>query len=126
MLYEQQNYSQCRDILCQSLRQRHMAEHFGGVLKRARIEARFLTVESLSEAIYYRCGAKCSPRSIYRYENGTSTPSLDCLVALSLVLGLKVFSDLLTEVLSPGIMGKLEYREQVQVYDNSQQMKLFR
>jgi len=83
-------------------------------------------VESLSQALYYRCGYKCSPRSIYRYENGTSAPSLDCLVALSLVLGLNVFSDLLTRVLSPGMVGELEFHDRAQVYDTSEQMKLFR
>ena len=125
MILEHQNYLECRCLLCQQLEQKHVAARFGAVLKRARLKSKFPTPESLAIAVYQRCGIHHSARSIYRYEKGTHSPSLDFLVALSFVLGPELFSDLLTETLSPGVIGKFEVSQVATLYDSSKQLKLF-
>jgi hypothetical protein len=42
------------------------------------------------------------------------------------VLGPEIFGDLLTEILSPGIIGKFEVSQAQVLYDSSKQLKLFK
>jgi len=126
MIYEQQNYPECRHALSTRLNECSLSMHFGKVLKRARIESKFFTAEALSRAILHRCGVHHCARKIYRYESGRNSPSLDFLVAISLVHNPKIFSDLLTEVLSPGLVGEFEMRHAKALYDHSDQLTLFK
>ncbi|MCL2746061.1 MAG: helix-turn-helix domain-containing protein [Coriobacteriia bacterium] len=126
MMYEQQNYYRCRCTLRKAFCECHLASSFGEILKRARLEANFPSPEALSRGLYLRCGVKYSSRSIYRYESGDCTPSLNFLVAVSLVLKPEIFSDLLTDVLSPSLIGSFKTTQDAILCDRSKQMKLFR
>jgi len=125
VIHEQQRYHYCRCTLRKVLCQCHLSQRFGEILKQARIEAQLLSPAALSRAIYLNCGVTYSSRSIYRYESGACAPSLDFLVAASFVLKAGLFSDLLTDVLSPSLIGSFETSQDAVLFDSSKQMKLF-
>ncbi|MCL2438482.1 MAG: helix-turn-helix domain-containing protein [Coriobacteriia bacterium] len=125
MIYNHRSYHQCRYALGRRISDYHISNRFGEILRRARIEAS-LSPEQLSRALFDYCGVHHSARTIYRYESGTHLPSLEFLVAVSLVLDPGIFSNLLTEILSPGLVGRFEMQEAAVHYDDSGQMKLFK
>jgi len=102
----------------------HIAQQFGLILKRTRIEANLPKPESLSKLLYEQCGVHHSPRSIYRYESGEHSPPLEFVAAVSIITP-TLFSDLLTEVLSPGLIGEFEPIRPPIYYDHRNQLELF-
>jgi len=125
MISEQQIRHQCRCNFCRHLNEHHVATQFGAHLKHARLEAGYLSPETLSAAISKHCGVYHSARSIYRYESAATAPSLSFLIAASIVLDLSLFSDLLTEVLSENFIERLDATGTTALCDCSSQMKLF-
>jgi len=121
---EQQDFHGCTCTLNQRINGCCIAKRFGRILRKARIEA-CLSPSQLSRVIRRRCGVHHSARSIYRYESGVHSPPLEFLVVASLVLNPEIFSDLLTEILSPGLIGSYKMQSAAAHYDNSGQMKLF-
>lgn len=125
MIREQQVHHQCKCTFCRCLDECRIATQFGAHLKHARLEAGYLSPEALSAAMSKHCCAYYSARSIYRYESGACAPSLHFLIAASLVLDLGLFNDLLAEVLSSSLIGKIDTSDTTILCDCSAQMKLF-
>ncbi|MCL2680028.1 MAG: helix-turn-helix domain-containing protein [Coriobacteriia bacterium] len=125
MTDEQNLYVHNRRALKRAFSEPHIAQRFGQILKRTRIKANLTRPESLSRALHDCCGVHHSPRSIYRYESGEHSPPLEFVVATSLIAP-NIFSDLLTEVLSPGIIEEIKPFNVPVYYDGSGQLKLFK
>jgi transcriptional regulator with XRE-family HTH domain len=101
-----------------------VSQRFGRILRKSRTSAK-LSPEQLSQILFDCCGVHYSARTIYRYECGTHPPSLEFLVTISLMLDSKIFNDLLTEILSPGLVGDFNMQEASAYFDNSGQLRLF-
>lgn len=121
----QNTYVHNSDAVRLAFSKTEIALQFGQVLKRVRIEANLYKPEALSRALCDYCGVHHSSRSIYRYESGQHSPSLEFLVATSLIVP-NLFSDLLTEVLSPGIVEKIAPIAMPAYFDSRNQLELFK
>ncbi|MCL2525592.1 MAG: hypothetical protein FWE46_00860 [Coriobacteriia bacterium] len=126
MFFEQHNLHNCPCSLIEILKDGQIAVHFGRVLRKARLKEHFLSCDSLATEMRCRCGIQITGRTIYRYEKGLTQPSVEFLVAASLVLSPHLFTNLLTEILSPGLIGRFEMRQAAAHYDASKQLPLFK
>jgi transcriptional regulator with XRE-family HTH domain len=104
------HYERCTHNHCQSqaeqqeelleldLSHQNITDVFGRLLRKARKKAHLTSPEHLSQALCDLCGVHHTSRTIYRYETGAHSPSLDFLVASAVVFSPQIFYDLLHEL----------------------------
>jgi len=113
-----------KDAIREVLSNCHIASQFGHILKKERIHAGYSKPATLSLAFTEIFNIEHSVRSIYRYESGLCSPSIDFLVAASLLISPELFPELLRAILSPTLVGDFRF-DHGQPIDCRRQLSLF-